>query len=143
MVNKIENIKLAIIGMGYVGLPLAIEFGKKFDTVGFDVKTSRLEELRQGRDETLETTAAELAAAKLLRFSGNAEDLSGRDVYIVTVPTPVDKYNRPDLHPLLAACETVGRAMQPGAVVIFESTVYPGCTEEECVPVLAFAGLSS
>lgn len=144
MIKKIndKNIKLAVIGMGYVGLPLAIEFGKKFDTIGFDVKTSRLDELQQGRDETLETTAAELAAAKQLRFSGNIEDLSGRDVYIVTVPTPVDKYNRPDLHPLLAACETVGKAMKPGAVVIFESTVYPGCTEEECVPVLEkFSGL--
>lgn len=144
MLEKIKNgeIKLAVIGMGYVGLPLAIEFGKKFDTVGFDVKESRLKELRQGRDSTLEIAFDAFAAAENLHFSSNIDDLCDRDVFIVTVPTPVDKYNRPDLLPLLKASETVGRVMKSGATVIYESTVFPGCTEDECVPVLEkFSGL--
>ena len=138
ILRKIDSgeLKLAVIGMGYVGLPLATEFGKKFDTVGFDLKASRLAELRQGRDVTLETSAEDLAAAVKLHFSGDERDLRDRDVFIVTVPTPVDKYNRPDLSPLYGASATVGRAMRRGAIVIYESTVYPGCTEEECVPVL-------
>lgn len=138
MLRKIEDrtLKIALIGLGYVGLPLAIEFGKKFDTVGFDVKPARLEALRRGEDTTLETTADELRAAARLRFSGDPAELADRDVFIVTVPTPVDKYNRPDLSPLYRASETVGRVMRRGATVVFESTVYPGCTEEECVPVL-------
>ena len=138
VLQKIESgtLKLAVIGMGYVGLPLAIGFGRKFDTVGFDIKPSRLEELRSGCDSTLATTPEELAAATKLRFSGDRDDLRDRDVFIVTVPTPVDKYNRPDLTPLHGASATVGEAMRPGAIVIYESTVFPGCTEEECVPVL-------
>ena len=131
-----EKLQIAIIGMGYVGLPLAIEFGKKFDVIGFDVKKERLEKLRAGIDVTCETSSEDLAAAKKLRFSDDEKDLTGCDVFIVTVPTPVDKYNRPDLTPLYRASETVGRTMKTGAVVVYESTVYPGCTEEECVPVL-------
>ena len=128
--------KLALIGLGYVGLPLAVEFGKKFDTIGFDVKEKRLKALQSGEDNTLETSSDELKAAVHLKYSGNPEDLKDRDIFIVTVPTPVDKYNRPDLTPLYKASETVGKVMKPGAIVIYESTVFPGCTEEECVPVL-------
>ncbi|MBQ9786888.1 MAG: nucleotide sugar dehydrogenase [Lentisphaeria bacterium] len=130
------NLRIAVIGMGYVGLPLAIEFGKKYATVGFDIKAQRLEKLRAGIDVTCETAPEDLAAAGMLKFSGDEKDLAGCDVFIVTVPTPVDKYNRPDLTPLYRASESVGRAIKPGAVVVYESTVYPGCTEEECVPVL-------
>ena len=133
---KSGSIKVAVIGLGYVGLPLAVEFGKKFDTVGFDKKTSRLEMLRRGEDTTLETASEELRAAVHLRYSDSPEDLRDRDIFIVAVPTPVDKYNRPDLSPLYGASETVGKVMKKGAIVIYESTVYPGCTEEECVPVL-------
>ena len=142
MLQKIQSgeLKLAVIGLGYVGLPLAVEFGKKFDTVGFDCKASRLEMLRRGEDATLETSPEDLRSAVKLRYSGDAEDLRDRDIFIVTVPTPVDRYNRPDLTPLYRASETVGRVMKRGAVVIYESTVYPGCTEEECVPVLERAG---
>ncbi len=144
MIEKIENstLKLGIIGMGYVGLPLALEFGRKFDTVGFDVKESRLADLRKGIDRTLESTPEQLAAAKKLRFSSDPDSLRDRDAYIVSVPTPVDKYNRPDLSLLISASETVGKTMRKGAHVVYESTVYPGCTEEECVPVLEkFSGL--
>ncbi len=128
--------KLALIGLGYVGLPLAVEFGKRFDTFGFDVKKERIDELRAGRDSTLEISGEELKAAKFLRVGDDPEGLRGCDVYIVTVPTPVDKYNRPDLTPLYRASETVGKVMPKGALVIYESTVYPGCTEEDCVPML-------
>ena len=144
MLNKIKNAeaKIAVIGLGYVGLPLAVEFGKKFDTTGFDVKTSRLEALRRFEDMTLETSSEELKAACHLKYTDVPEDLRNCDIFIVTVPTPVDKYNRPDLSPLYRASETVGKVMKKGAVVIYESTVYPGCTEEECVPVLEkFSGL--
>ena len=144
MLQKIKSgeIKIALIGLGYVGLPLAVEFGKKFDTVGFDVKPERLQALRNGIDETLETSSEDLKSAIHLKYSCDIEDLKDRDVFIVTVPTPVDKYNRPDLTPLYKASETVGKVMKKGAVVIYESTVFPGCTEEECVPVLEkFSGL--
>ena len=144
MLEKIRTgrAEIAVIGLGYVGLPLAVEFGKKFNTAGFDVKTARLEALRRFEDVTLETSPDELKAAEKLFFTDDPEHLRGRDIYIVTVPTPVDKYNRPDLGPLLRASETVGRVMKKGAVVIYESTVFPGCTEEECVPVLEkFSGL--
>ena len=130
------EIKIGVIGLGYVGLPLAVEFGRQFDTVGFDVKPERLAMLRDGVDLTLETAAEDLAAARLLRYSDDPASLLDRDIFIVTVPTPVDRYNRPNLTPLLRASETVGKALKPGAVVVYESTVYPGCTEEECVPVL-------
>ena len=144
MIDKIKHgeVKVALIGLGYVGLPLAVEFGKKYDTVGFDVKKERLELLRQGVDTTLETSASDLKSSTHLKYSCNIDDLKDRDIFIVTVPTPVDKYNRPDLTPLYKASETVGKAMKRGAIVIYESTVYPGCTEEECVPVLEkFSGL--
>ena len=138
MINKLKNkeLKLAVIGLGYVGLPLAVEFGKIYDTVGFDKKASRLEMLRSGVDNTLEVSTENLKAARYLKYSEELEDLFDRDVFIVAVPTPIDKYNRPDLIPLYEASETVGKAMKKGAIVIYESTVYPGCTEEECVPVL-------
>ena len=144
MLKKIENskIRLAVIGLGYVGLPLAVEFGRKFDTVGFDVKRSRLEMLQSGQDNTLETSPEDLAQAVNLRYTSDPADLADRDIFIVTVPTPVDNYNRPDLTPLYRASETVGKAMKSGSIVIYESTVFPGCTEEECVPVLEkFSGL--
>ena len=144
MLKKIElcEAKIAVIGLGYVGLPLAVEFGKKFNTVGFDVKTSRLEALRRFEDVTLETSTEELKSAKKLTYTNNYDDLRDTDIFIVTVPTPVDKYNRPDLTPLYMASETVGKVMKKGAVVVYESTVFPGCTEEECVPVLEqFSGM--
>ncbi|THD11933.1 nucleotide sugar dehydrogenase [Metallibacterium scheffleri] len=128
--------RIALVGLGYVGLPLALAFGREFDTVGFDIDTVRVDELRGGRDHTLEASAAELGAAPHLRYSSAATDLDDREVFIVTVPTPVDEAQRPDLRPLIAASETVGRALRRGAVVIYESTVYPGTTEEVCVPVL-------
>ncbi len=127
---------LAIIGLGYVGLPLAVEFGKHRPVIGFDVNPQRVADLRQGRDHTLECSRSELQAAAKLRYSCDAEDLREAQVYIVTVPTPVDQANRPDMTPLVRASETVGQALKPGDVVIYESTVYPGATEEVCVPVL-------
>lgn len=144
LLTRIESrqARLAIIGLGYVGLPLAVEFGKRFSVVGFDVNLRRLDELRAGRDRTLETTAEELKLAQGLAYSNRLEDLKDIDVFIVTVPTPIDRHKRPDLTPLIKASETVGQALKPGAVVIYESTVYPGCTEEDCVPVLEkFSGL--
>ena len=144
MLEKIQKfeLKIGVIGLGYVGLPLAVEFGKKFDVVGFDVKESRLNALRNFEDVTCETSTEELKAAVKLRYSSDPEELRDRDFFIVTVPTPVDKYNRPDLTPLYRASETVGKVMKPGTIVVYESTVFPGCTEEECVPVLEkFSGL--
>ncbi len=130
------NQPIAIIGLGYVGLPLAVEFGKKRPVVGFDINAVRIADLQAGRDRTLETTPHELSAAEQLRFTAHAEDLRECSVFIVTVPTPVDAANRPDLTPLVKASETVGKVMPQGAIVVFESTVYPGATEEVCVPVL-------
>ena len=131
-----HNPKIAVIGLGYVGLPLAVEFGKKRDVVGFDINPKRIAELRAGRDHTLETTAEELKTARQLVFTSEAADLRDCGVFIVTVPTPIDSANRPDLTPLIKASETVGKVMPQGAIVIYESTVYPGATEEVCVPVL-------
>ena len=138
MLKKIQGgeIKLALIGLGYVGLPLAVEFGKRFDTIGFDVKEERLAMLRRGVDITLETAPEDLSAASRLRYTSRPDDMCDRDIFIVTVPTPVDKYKQPDLGPLYRASETVGKVMRQGSIVIYESTVFPGCTEEECVPVL-------
>jgi UDP-N-acetyl-D-glucosamine/UDP-N-acetyl-D-galactosamine dehydrogenase len=135
--QNLENTKLAIIGLGYVGLPLAVEFGKRYDTVGFDINQRRIEELRAGDDNTLEVTAAELAESEHLRFSAELADLADRNVYIVTVPTPIDSAKRPDLTPLIRASETLAKVLKRGDVVVYESTVYPGCTEEVCVPILA------
>lgn len=131
-----RSLKLAVIGMGYVGLPLASAFGRLFETVGFDVKPDRVESLKNGVDATREVSADELRAAERLRFSCDPADIRGCDVFIVTVPTPVDSANRPDLSMLLAACETVGRAIGREGIAVFESTVYPGCTEDDCVPVI-------
>lgn len=142
--QKIESgsIKVGIIGLGYVGLPLAVEFGKKFDTVGFDLKKERLDMLASCVDLTLETSSEDLHAAKHLTFSNDKNALADRDAIIVAVPTPVDKYNRPDLTPLYKASRTAGEILHPGMIVIYESTVYPGCTEEDCVPVLEqYSGL--
>jgi UDP-N-acetyl-D-galactosamine dehydrogenase len=133
---QLDTAKIAIIGLGYVGLPLAVEFGKRRPVVGFDINAARIAELQSGQDHTLEVHQAELTTAYNLRFSSDPEDLKACQVFIVTVPTPVDKANRPDLTPLVKASETVGRAMPVNAVVIYESTVYPGATEEVCVPVL-------
>ena len=139
---NLSNIKLAIIGLGYVGLPLAVEFGKQRPVLGFDISAGRVAELQSGQDSTLEVTSAEMRDATKLAFSSNSADLSGCGILIVTVPTPIDRANRPDLTPLIKASETVGKALTPGAVVIYESTVYPGCTEEVCVPILEkFSGL--
>jgi len=128
--------KIVIIGLGYVGLPLAVEFGKKFDTIGFDVNQARIDELKNGFDRTLEVSEAGLASADKLGYSCSLDDIRGADYYIVTVPTPIDKHKQPDLTPLYKASETVGSVIKPGATVIYESTVFPGCTEEECVPIL-------
>jgi len=139
---QLNDKKIAIIGLGYVGLPLAVEFGKSRPVVGFDINLARIAELESGRDSTLEVTPEELLAAKQLSYSNRLEDIADCGVFIVTVPTPIDKANRPDLTPLVKASETVGKAMKSGAVVIYESTVFPGCTEEVCVPVLEmFSGL--
>ncbi len=139
---NLSDIKLAIIGLGYVGLPLAVEFGKKRPVLGFDINAARISELQSRHDSTLEVAREELIGAKQLSYSSNQGDLADCGVFIVTVPTPIDKANRPDLTPLIKASETVGKALKSGAVVIYESTVYPGCTEEICVPVLEkFSGL--
>lgn len=128
--------KIGIIGLGYVGLPLAVEFGKVMDVVGFDINTERIGELRKGVDRTREVEAAELKASSKLGFSSNREDLRSVNYFIVTVPTPVDEARKPDLRPLIGASKTVGAVLKKGDIVIYESTVYPGCTEEVCVPVL-------
>ena len=137
-----QNKTIAVIGLGYVGLPLAVEFGKQRATIGFDVNQARINELQSGNDHTLECTPEELRSASHLSYSANAQDLQTAQVFIVTVPTPVDQANRPDMTPLVKASETVGKALKAGDVVIYESTVYPGATEEVCVPVLEkFSGL--
>jgi UDP-N-acetyl-D-galactosamine dehydrogenase len=133
---QIKNLKLAIVGLGYVGLPLAVEFGRKRSVIGFDISLRRIEELKAGNDFTLETNQENLAAAQHLSFTTNPDDLRACNCYIVTVPTPIDKYKRPDLTPLIKASETVGKILKKGDIVIYESTVYPGCTEEDCVPIL-------
>ncbi|MCX8491928.1 MAG: NAD(P)-binding domain-containing protein, partial [Cyclobacteriaceae bacterium] len=134
--------KIGIIGLGYVGLPLAVEFGKKISVVGFDISNERISELKKGHDWTLEVDRDDLNSATQLSFTSNAVDLKDVNHFIVTVPTPVDVYKKPDLTPLIKASETVGKVLKKGDIVIYESTVYPGCTEEDCVPVLEkFSGL--
>lgn len=128
--------KIAVVGLGYVGLPLAVAFGGHRSVVGFDINQQRIAELRSGKDHTLEVAAAELAAADQLTFTDQVQELADCDIFIVTVPTPIDEFKAPDLTPLVRASETVGAVMPRGAIVIFESTVYPGATEEVCVPVL-------
>ena len=133
---SLRNCKVAVVGLGYVGLPLAVEFGKHFHTVGFDIKAARVAELKKGRDSTLEVEPAELRAAKQLSYTTDVKDLRPCKVYIVTVPTPIDGYKRPDLTPIVRASELLGGVLKKGDVVVFESTVYPGCTEEVAVPIL-------
>jgi len=133
---KIKNKKIAIIGLGYVGLPLAVEFGKKRTVIGFDINQSRISELENGYDSTLETTKQELKDANHLSYTTNLEDIKDCDVFIVTVPTPIDSHKRPDLTPLEKSSESVGTVLKKGGIVIYESTVYPGATEEVCVPIL-------
>jgi UDP-N-acetyl-D-galactosamine dehydrogenase len=137
-----NDIKIAIIGLGYVGLPLAVEFGKTIPVVGFDINLQRIKELESGIDHTLETSPDDLKAAVNLTYTSNLTDLQSCNYFIVTVPTPIDRFKRPDLTPLVKASETVGKVLKPGDIVIYESTVYPGATEEECVPILEkFSGL--
>lgn len=134
--------KIAIIGLGYVGLPLAVEFGRKRNTIGFDINLNRIKELNEGFDRTLEVDSDELQEARQLTFTSDLESLKEAHVFIVTVPTPVNEYKQPDLTPLKKASETVGKVLKKGDIVIYESTVYPGCTEEDCVPILeAVSGL--
>jgi UDP-N-acetyl-D-glucosamine/UDP-N-acetyl-D-galactosamine dehydrogenase len=133
---SLRNCKIGVLGLGYVGLPLAVEFGKSFKTVGFDIKAARVAELRKGRDSTLEVDRHELKAAKKLSYTTELKDLRPCQVYIVTVPTPIDDYKRPDLRPIESASQLLGQVLKKGDIVVFESTVYPGCTEEVAVPIL-------
>src|SRR4026208_2559409 len=133
---SLRGCRVGVVGLGYVGLPLAVEFGKRFDTVGFDIKKARIDELKSGKDSTLECSSAELKSASKLHYSTSLKDLAKCQVFIVTVPTPVDRHNRPDLTPLERSSETVGQVLKKGDIVVYESTVYPGCTEEVCIPIL-------
>src|SRR3989339_1284292 len=144
LANKIEDktVVLALLGLGYVGLPLAVEFGKKYKVIGFDINEKRVDELRSGKDRTLEVNTEELSEAKELSFTTKLDELKKANVFIVTVPTPVDDFKVPDLTPVLKASETVGKVIKKVYVVVYDSTVYPGCTEEDCVPVIEkFSGL--
>jgi UDP-N-acetyl-D-galactosamine dehydrogenase len=132
----LTSVRLGVIGLGYVGLPLAVEFGKRFPVIGFDVNSARIAELRAGRDSSLEVDPAELAAATHLRCTDVEAEIADCNVYIVTVPTPIDEFKSPDLRPVESASRTLGRVLKRGDVAIFESTVYPGCTEEVCVPIM-------
>ncbi|MEJ2441251.1 MAG: Vi polysaccharide biosynthesis UDP-N-acetylglucosamine C-6 dehydrogenase TviB [Gammaproteobacteria bacterium] len=127
---------IAIIGLGYVGLPLAVEFGKHYSTIGFDINAARVAELKSGKDSTLEVSSEELKLTNQLSYTDSLEQLKSANIYIVTVPTPIDSHKRPDLTPLLSASHTVGKVLKKGDIVIYESTVYPGATEEDCVPIL-------
>jgi UDP-N-acetyl-D-galactosamine dehydrogenase len=140
--ESIQDLKLAVIGLGYVGLPLAVEFGKKYSVIGFDINQERIKELSCGTDRTLEVTDKELKSAKNLFFSTKEADLRSANCFIVTVPTPIDNQQKPNLTPLLKASELVGKVIKKGGIIIYESTVYPGATEEECVPVIEkYSGL--
>ena len=134
--RDLNDVRLGIVGLGYVGLPLAVEFGRHYPTVGFDIDPERIRELRAGHDSTLEVSEQELRAAKHLTYTDDMQDLAGCNTYVVTVPTPIDEHKRPDLTPLESASRTVGKVLKKGDVVIYESTVYPGATEEVCVPIL-------
>lgn len=134
--QKLEDIKLAIIGLGYVGLPLAVEFGKHRTVVGFDINQPRIQALKEGHDSTLEVSDEELKQAGYLSYSCELNELAACNTFVVTVPTPIDEYNQPDLTPLIKASESIGKVLKKGDLVIYESTVYPGATEEDCVPVL-------
>ncbi len=136
MINKYEEIKLAIIGLGYVGLPLALEFSKKKNVIGFDINKKRIKDLNSGIDKNLEFNKKELQSLKKLNFTNSVEDLKSANCFIITVPTPIDKFKKPDLKPLFNASELIGKIIKKGNLIIYESTVYPGCIEEECVPIL-------
>tara|TARA_X000000950_G_scaffold217493_1_gene261700 strand:+ start:1531 stop:2790 length:1260 start_codon:yes stop_codon:yes gene_type:complete len=131
-----KNFNIAIIGQGYVGLPLAIEFGKKYKTIGFDINKARIKELKKNSDSTKEVSSSEFKLSKNISFSSNIKDIINCNIYIVTVPTPIDEFNKPDLNPLKSASETIGNILKNDDIVIYESTVFPGCTEEVCVPIL-------
>jgi UDP-N-acetyl-D-glucosamine/UDP-N-acetyl-D-galactosamine dehydrogenase len=131
-----KNTKIALIGLGYVGLPLAVEFGKKVKTIGFDINSIRVKELKKGLDRTLEVSSEDLKLATKLTFTINSEDISDCNIYIITVPTPIDDQKRPNLKPLIESCKAVGKIIKEDDIVIYESTVYPGATEEICVPIL-------
>lgn len=133
---KLSDLKIAVIGLGYVGLPLAVEFGKKVPVIGFDIHQKRIEELQSGQDHTLEVSPEELQQATQLSYSANLDDLKSCNFFIVTVPTPIDDYKQPDLTPLIKASASIGQVLKKGDVVVYESTVYPGATEEDCIPVL-------
>ena len=133
---KLEKVKIGIIGQGYVGLPLAIEFGKKHPTLGFDINKNRIDQLKKGVDHTNEASSKQLLNSEFLSFSSNINDINDCNIYIVTVPTPIDEFKTPDLKPLRAASQMLGEILKKGDIVIYESTVYPGCTEEVCVPIL-------
>ena len=133
---QIDQVRIAVVGLGYVGLPLAVEFGKQMPVIGFDINRARVDELKGGHDHTLEVDAAELATAAKLSFTTELTELARANFYIVTVPTPIDRYKNPDLTPLIKASETIGKVLKTGDIVVYESTVYPGATEEDCVPVL-------
>jgi UDP-N-acetyl-D-glucosamine/UDP-N-acetyl-D-galactosamine dehydrogenase len=138
-----SDIKICIVGLGYVGLPLAVEFGKKYETVGFDINEARLDDLRNGIDSTLELNKEQIKKANRLSFSNDKQDIICADIYIVTVPTPIDKHKKPDLTPLIRASEMIGSVISDGNIVIYESTVYPGATEEDCIPIIeSISGLS-
>src|ERR1039458_1559810 len=133
---NLRKCHVGIVGLGYVGLPLAVEFGKQFETVGFDINPERIRELKAGRDSTREASPEELRSASRLQFTTRLQDLKPGGVMVVTVPTPIDDYKRPELTALIRASESIGELLKKGDVVIYESTVYPGCTEEVCVPIL-------
>ena len=132
----LNNIKIGMIGLGYVGLPLAVEFGKKYETIGFDINQARIDALNSGHDHTLEVSDEELAEASQLSYTANADEIKACNVYIVTVPTPINDYKQPDLTPLEKASSLLGKVIKQDDIVIYESTVYPGATEEVCVPIL-------
>ncbi|MDH5820426.1 Vi polysaccharide biosynthesis UDP-N-acetylglucosamine C-6 dehydrogenase TviB [Acinetobacter pseudolwoffii] len=133
---KLSEVKVAIIGLGYVGLPLAVEFGKKIPVMGFDIHQKRIDELKSGKDHTLEVLPKELALSTQLNYSSNLEDLKDCNFFVVTVPTPIDEYKQPDLTPLVKASQSIAKVLKKGDIVVYESTVYPGATEEVCIPVL-------
>lgn len=133
---NLDNLNIAVIGLGYVGLPLAVEFGKIRTVIGFDINAHRISDLKAGHDLTLEISGRELSEAKNLKYTTEINDLESCNCFIVTVPTPIDNHKKPDLTPLIRASETVGKVLKRGGIVIYESTVYPGCTEEDCVPIL-------
>ncbi len=134
--HQLDQVRIAIIGLGYVGLPLAVEFGKKYPTLGFDINKNRIEELQRGEDHTLEVSPVELTESRHLQYSADIDALKQANFYIVTVPTPIDQHRQPDLTPLIKASETLAKVIKSGDIVVYESTVYPGATEEDCIPVI-------